>query len=108
MQRAICPVLAPGLDSNAYAQITHSVIPTATVSARQPGLRVTAITPMCSTARTWLRVSGLIDGRAGYPLYGPIQGYAADGDLSFSCKTSTFRGIVSNLLRIVRANSYRD
>ena len=68
-------------------------------------MRVTAITDV-QRLKDGLRVSGLIDGRAGYPLYGPIQGYAADGNLSFNCNVD-YRGIVSNL-RIVRANTYRD
>ena len=67
-------------------------------------MRVTAITG-AQRRKDVLRVSGLIDGRAGYPLYGPDYGHAA-GDLSFSCDID-HKGIVSNL-RIVRANTHRD
>ena len=56
-------------------------------------MRVTAITNLQHLA-SGLRVSGLIDGRSGYPLYGPAKG--AVGDLNFSCNVD-YSGIVSNL-----------
>jgi hypothetical protein len=62
-------------------------------------MTVTAITGVLRN-ENGLRVSGLIDGRAGYPLYGPVDGAA--GDLNFSCNVD-YRGIVSNL-RITRAD----
>jgi len=72
-------------------------------------MRVTAITDV-QRRRNGLRVSGLIDSRAGYPPYGQAygyqnQGYAASGDLSFRCNVD-YRGAVTNV-RINRANTYR-
>jgi hypothetical protein len=53
-----------------------------------------------------VHVSGLIDARAGYPLYGPVYGnlfnvYGAADSLSFSCNVD-FSGIVSNLRTVRR------
>ena len=56
-------------------------------------MRVTAIISLQHRAGG-LRISGLIDGRSGYPLYGPADG--AVGDLNFSCNVD-YSGIVSNL-----------
>jgi hypothetical protein len=56
-------------------------------------MRITAISDV-RRSRSGVRVSGVIDGRAVYPLYGPVRG--AVGDLSFSCYAD-FSGIVSNL-----------
>jgi hypothetical protein len=56
-------------------------------------MRLTAISDV-RRSRDGVRVTGVIDGRAGYPLYGPV--YGAVGDLGFSCSAS-FSGIVSNL-----------
>ena len=72
-------------------------------------MRVTAITNV-ERRQNGLRVSGLIDSRAGYPPYGQAygyqnQGYAATGDLSFRCNVD-YRGAVTNI-RIRRANTYR-
>jgi hypothetical protein len=61
-------------------------------------MRVTAIRDV-QRGRKGMRVSGVIDGRAGYPLYGPIHGVV--GDLGFSCYVD-FSGIVSNLHVTVR------
>ncbi len=74
-----------------------------------PNMRVTAITNV-ERRRNGLRVSGLLDSRAGMPPYGQAygyqnQGYAATGDLSFRCNVD-YRGAVSNV-RIRRANTYR-
>ena len=77
----------------------------------RPGgmMRVTAITNV-ERRNNGLRVSGLLDSRAGYPPYGQAygyqnQGYAAVGDLSFRCNVD-YRGAVTNV-RIRRANTYR-
>jgi hypothetical protein len=72
-------------------------------------MRVTAITNV-ERRNNGLRVSGLLDSRAGYPPYGQAygyqnQGYAATGDLSFRCNVD-YRGAVTNV-RIRRANTYR-
>ena len=72
-------------------------------------MRVTAITNV-ERRQSGLRVSGLIDSRAGYPSNGQAygyqnQGYAATGDLSFRCNVD-YRGAVTNL-RVRRANTYR-
>jgi hypothetical protein len=72
-------------------------------------MRVTAITNV-ERRRNGLRVSGLLDSRAGMPPYGQAygyqnQGYAATGDLSFRCNVD-YRGTVTNV-RINRANAYR-
>ena len=72
-------------------------------------MRVTAITNV-ERRRNGLRVSGLLDSRAGYPPYGQAygyqnQGYATTGDLSFRCNVD-YRGAVTNV-RINRANTYR-
>lgn len=74
-----------------------------------PNMRVTAITNV-ERRRNGLRVSGLLDSRAGYPPHGQAygyqnQGYAATGDLSFRCNVD-YRGAVTNV-RIRRANTYR-
>ena len=74
-----------------------------------PNMRVTAITNV-ERRNNGLRVSGLLDSRAGYPPYGQAygyqnQGYAATGDLSFRCNVD-YRGAVTNV-RIRRANTYR-
>ena len=74
-----------------------------------PNMRVTAITNV-ERRNNGLRVSGLLDSRAGYPPYGQAygyqnQGYAATGDLSFRCNVD-YRGAVTNV-RINRANTYR-
>ena len=72
-------------------------------------MRVTAITNV-ERRNNGLRVSGLLDSRAGYPPNGQAygyqnQGYAATGDLSFRCNVD-YRGAVTNV-RIRRANTYR-
>ena len=72
-------------------------------------MRVTAITQV-ERRNNGLRVSGLLDSRAGYPPYGQAygyqnQGYATTGDLSFRCNVD-YRGAVTNI-RIRRANTYR-
>ena len=74
-----------------------------------PAMRVTAITNV-ERRNNGLRVSGLLDSRAGYPPNGQAygyqnQGYAATGDLSFRCNVD-YRGAVSDV-RIRRANTYR-
>lgn len=74
-----------------------------------PNMRVTAITNV-ERRRNGLRVSGLLDSRAGMPPYGQAygyqnQGYAATGDLSFRCNVD-YRGTVTNV-RVRRANAYR-
>ena len=74
-----------------------------------PMMRVTAITNV-ERRNNGLRVSGLLDSRAGYPPNGQAygyqnQGYAATGDLSFRCNVD-YRGAVTNL-RVRRANTYR-
>ena len=74
-----------------------------------PNMRVTAITNV-ERRNNGLRVSGLLDSRAGYPPYGQAygyqnQGYAATGDLSFRCNVD-YRGAVTNV-RINRARTYR-
>ena len=56
-------------------------------------MRVTAIISLEHRAGG-LRISGLIDGRSGYPLYGPPVG--AVGNLNFSFHVD-YSGIVSNL-----------
>jgi hypothetical protein len=63
-------------------------------------MRVTAITAV-ERRHNGLRVSGLLDSRAGYPPYGQAygyqnQGYAATGDLSFRCNVD-YRGAVTNV-----------
>ena len=72
-------------------------------------MRVTAITNV-ERRRNGLRVSGLLDSRAGMPPYGQAygyqnQGYAATGDLSFRCNVD-YRGAVTDV-RVRRANTYR-
>ena len=72
-------------------------------------MRVTAITNV-ERRNNGLRVSGLLDSRAGYPPHGQAygyqnNGYAATGDLSFRCNVD-YRGAVTNL-RVRRANTYR-
>jgi hypothetical protein len=67
-------------------------------------MRVSAISEV-RRRRDGVHVSGLIDARAGYPLYGPIDVnlvnvYGTADALSFSCNVDT-TGIVSNL-RITR------
>lgn len=67
-------------------------------------MRVTAISEV-QRRSDGVHVSGLIDARAGYPLYGPIDVnlvnvYGAADALIFSCSVDT-TGIVSNL-RITR------
>ena len=74
-----------------------------------PPMRVTAITSV-ERRNNGVRVSGLLDSRAGYPPNGQAygyqnNGYAATGDLSFRCNVD-YRGAVSNV-RIRRANTYR-
>ena len=74
-----------------------------------PNMRVTAITNV-ERRNNGVRVSGLLDSRAGYPPNGQAygyrnQGYAATGDLSFRCNVD-YRGAVTNL-RVRRANTYR-
>jgi hypothetical protein len=63
-------------------------------------MRVTAISEVLRR-KDGVHVSGLIDARAGYPLYGPVYGnlvnvYGEADGLSFSCNVD-FSGIVSNL-----------
>ena len=63
-------------------------------------MRVTAISEVLRR-KDGVHVSGLIDARAGYPLYGPVYGnlvnvYGEADGLGFSCNVD-FRGIVSNL-----------
>ena len=74
-----------------------------------PNMRVTAITNV-ERRNNGLRVSGLLDSRAGYPPNGQAygyqnQGYAATGDLTFRCNVD-YRGAVTNV-RINRARTYR-
>ena len=74
-----------------------------------PNMRVTAITNV-ERRNNGVRVSGLLDSRAGYPPNGQAygyrnQGYAATGDLSVRCNVD-YRGAVTNL-RVRRANTYR-
>jgi hypothetical protein len=74
-----------------------------------PNMRVTAITNV-ERRNNGIRVSGLLDSRAGYPpnaqAYGyQNNGYAATGDLSFRCNVD-YRGAVTNV-RVRRANTYR-
>ena len=74
-----------------------------------PNMRVTAITNV-ERRNNGVRVSGLLDSRAGYPPNGQAygyqnNGYAATGDLSFRCNVD-YRGAVSDV-RIRRANTYR-
>ena len=74
-----------------------------------PNMRVTAITNV-ERRNNGVRVSGLLDSRAGYApnaqAYGyQNQGYAATGDLSFRCNVD-YRGAVTNV-RVRRANTYR-
>ena len=74
-----------------------------------PNMRVTAVTNV-ERRNNGLRVSGLLDSRAGYPPHGQAygyqnQGYAATGDLSFRCNVD-YRGAVTNV-RVRRANTYR-
>jgi hypothetical protein len=68
-------------------------------------MRVTAISEV-RRRKDGVHVSGLIDARAGYPLYGPVDGklinvYGAADGLSFSCNVD-FGGIVSNLRTLRR------
>ena len=72
-------------------------------------MRVTAITDV-QRRQNGLRVSGLLDSRAGYPPYGQAygyqnRGYAATGDLTFRCNVD-YRGVVTNV-RIRRNTAYR-
>ena len=72
-------------------------------------MRVTAITNV-ERRNNGLRVSGLLDSRAGYPPHGQAygyqnNGYAATGDLSFRCNVD-YRGAVTNV-RVRRAETYR-
>ena len=72
-------------------------------------MRVTAITNV-ERRNNGLRVSGLLDSRAGYPPNGRAygyqnNGYAATGDLSFRCNVD-YRGAVTNV-RIRRADNRR-
>jgi hypothetical protein len=72
-------------------------------------MRVTAITNV-ERRNNGLRVSGLLDSRAGYPPNGRAygyqnNGYAATGDLSFRCNVD-YRGAVTNV-RVRRAENYR-
>ena len=72
-------------------------------------MRVTAITNV-ERRQNGLRVSGLLDSRAGYPPNGRAygyqnNGYAATGDLSFRCNV-VYRGAVTNV-RVRRAANYR-
>lgn len=74
-----------------------------------PRMRVTAITNV-ERRRNGLRVSGLLDTRAGYPPRGQAYGYqnsgnAATGDLSFRCNVD-YRGTVTNV-RLRRGDAYR-
>lgn len=71
-------------------------------------MRVTAITNV-ERRNNGVRVSGLLDSRAGYPPHGQAygyqnNGYAATGDLSFRCNVD-YRGAVTNV-RVRRANQY--
>jgi hypothetical protein len=73
-------------------------------------MRVTAITNVERRSNSSLRVSGLLDSRAGYPPHGQAygyqnNGYAATGDLSFRCNVD-YRGAVTNV-RVRRATEYR-
>jgi hypothetical protein len=68
-------------------------------------MRITAISEV-QRSKYGVHVSGLIDARAGYPLYGPvyenlINVYGAADGLSFSCNVD-FSGIVSNLRTVRR------
>jgi hypothetical protein len=68
-------------------------------------MRITAISEV-QRRKYGVHVSGLIDARAGYPLYGPVYGnlfnvYGAADSLSFSCNVD-FSGIVSNLRTVRR------
>lgn len=72
-------------------------------------MRVTAITNV-ERRQNGLRVSGLLDSRAGYPPNGRAygyqnNGYATTGDLSFRCNVD-YRGAVTNV-RVRRAGNYR-
>ena len=74
-----------------------------------PNMRVTAITNV-ERRNNGVRVSGLLDSRAGYPPHAQAygyqnQGYAATGDLSLRCNVD-YRGAVTNV-RVRRANTYR-
>lgn len=74
-----------------------------------PNMRVTAITNV-ERRNNGVRVSGLLDSRAGYAPHAQAygyqnQGYAATGDLSFRCNVD-YRGAVTNV-RVRRANTYR-
>jgi len=68
-------------------------------------MRITAISEV-QRRKYGIHVSGLIDARAGYPLYGPVYDnliyvYGAADGLSFSCSVD-FGGIVSNLRTVRR------
>jgi hypothetical protein len=73
-------------------------------------MRVTAITAV-ERRQNGLRVSGLLDSRAGYPPHGQAygyqnQGYAATGDLSFRCNVD-YRGAVTNVRVRGNTSAYR-